>query len=116
MGIKTIKDAIIAMLKEKGSGRSFIELSEIKGFAGDQEMVVGDKNIVIWVDMSSDAISALNQMRDDKFIDIVATSELTYHADGVLLHYPIAIENKKYKESRWRPSAINKGINFSRYQ
>ena len=116
MTIKSIKNDIVNMLQEKGSGRSFVELEKINGFAGSQEMVIGDKNIVIWSSISEEAIMALDELRLNETINIVETSPLTYHADGTLLSYPLAKKNRKYKNSRWLPSAINKGKQFPNSQ
>ena len=41
-----MKSKILDLLREKGSGRSFVELSKIDGFAGNNDFVLKDKNIV----------------------------------------------------------------------
>jgi hypothetical protein len=111
--VDRLKKAIVSMLEEKGDGLSFVDLSSIEGFCGDMELMIGDKNIVLWSKISQQAITALSELSADKIIDIVGTSVLVYHADGLLLTYPIAKENRRYKQTRWAPSVINKGSGFA---
>lgn len=113
MSTKGIKTAIVSMLSEIGEGLTFVNLSKIKGFEGEDKLVLGDKNIFLWVGVSKNAITALDQLAADDIIDIVGTSELVYIADGGGLEYPLAKSIRKYKSPRWLPSVINKGRMFA---
>ena len=107
-----MKNKIIDLLRKKGSGRSFVELSEIAGFKGDLWFGEGDKNIIYWFEMSSEAINAINELRKEDKIILVSTSPLVYHADGSVPTFPLAKQDRKYKSPRWQPCAINKGPKF----
>lgn len=107
-----MKDLIVDMLAQKGSGRSFVELSEIDGFEGDLCFGDADKNIFYWFNISHEAIDALNELRREEKIELVSTSILVYYADGRVPSVDLAKQDRKYKNPRWLPCAINKGKKF----
>lgn len=61
-----MKTKILNLLKEKGSGRSFVELSEIDGFTGNNNFEIEDKNIILWQNISPEAINAINELIEEK--------------------------------------------------
>lgn len=107
-----MKTKILEILEKRGNGCSFVELSEIDGFKGDLWFGEGDKNIIYWFNISSEAIGAINDLRKEKRIELVSTSPLVYHIDGQVPTFPIAKQDRKYKKPRWQPCAINKGQKF----
>lgn len=112
--IQTIKTGIVAMLQEKGNGLSFVNLSAIPGFAGDTAIELGSKNIFFWFHCSAEAVEAIAQLVDERVIEILSTSPLTYHADGQLPPYQLATSWKRsYVSPRWAPAQIVKGKAFA---
>lgn len=107
-----MKTKILNLLKEKGSGRSFVELSEIDGFTGNNNFEIEDKNIILWQNISPEAINAINELIEEKKMEMVSTSPFVYHADGKILTLPIAKQSRRYKKLRWLPTAFNKGPKF----
>ena len=107
-----MKTKILNLLKEKGSGRSFVELSKIDGFTGNNNFEIEDKKIILWQNISSEAINAITELIEEKKIEMVSTSTLVYHADGKILTFPIAKQFRRYQKLRWFPAAFNKGPKF----
>ena len=107
-----MKTEIIELVEKKGDGISFVELSELEGFNGEFSFGEVDKNIFYWFGISSEAIDAINELREEEKIKLVPTSPLVYFVDGQVPTFPIAKQDKKYKDPRWQPCAINKGHKF----
>lgn len=110
--ISQIKDGVIDLLKTKGNGISFVELSRLDGFTGEASMEIEDKNIHLWFHCSLHAVEALKQLLNEQLIEIHSTSHLTYLADGQVPRYPVARQDRAYKTPRWMPAQIVKGAAF----
>jgi hypothetical protein len=103
-----IKDDILAAIR---GGTSFVELArEVPGWKGNFVWhIPGNPNVVLWADMSEDAISALVELLREKKIDAVPTSLLVYLHDGQMLQFPLVKSLKtKYKKPHWLPMVFNK--------
>ena len=114
MSTDQIKNDIISMLQKRGNGLSFVNLNSIQGFSGTHELYNPDKNVVLWSDMSLEAVEAISSLIDDRIIELIPTSPLTYHVDGKLLKYPLVKSDRAYKKTRWLPTSINMGKNFTK--
>lgn len=90
---------------QKRDGATFAEFSrEIAGFNGDFDMRLNEfKSIVLWTQMSSDAVHALNDLLHEQSLFMIPTPYLTYLADGACLNYPIAKSVRHFKKLRWAP-------------
>lgn len=84
---------------------TFAELSrDIPGFKGDLKMTLdGFETIILWVQLSADAIDALNDLLEEKSLFMIPTVPLTYLADGERLTYPVVKSPRRYREPRWLP-------------
>lgn len=109
---QNIKIGILEMLRSKGNGLSFVQLSTIDGFNGDASIEVENKNIHLWFHCSINAVDALSQLLNERQIEIHPTSHLTYVVDGQIPRYPVARQDRIYKSPRWMPSQIIKGQAF----
>jgi hypothetical protein len=107
-----MKSKILSVLKEKGGGVSFVELSEIEGFTGELVMGIKEKNIIFWHNVSKEAIHAINELIKEEKLEMVTTQPIVYHVDGEVPRLPIAKQDRKYNSLRWQPVAFNKGVNF----
>ena len=99
-----MKAQILQYVKDRDRS-SFAEFHrEITGFKGELEMRInGFENIVLWAQMSSDAIDALNDLLNEQSLFMVPTPALTYLLDGGSLTYPVAKSARNYKSPRWLP-------------
>lgn len=111
---EALKTGILDMLKEKGDGLSFVNLSTLPGFTGNLGMERGNKNIFFWFHCSKEAVAAIGNLIEEKQIKLSTTSHLTYHADGSIPQYPIGDLDKTYKTPHWCPVQIAKGLKFGR--
>jgi hypothetical protein len=102
--IAQMKTSILAFFEERQSGITFVELEEhVKGFAGDVDWCT-QNGILIWMRMSSAAISAMVELTHDDEIEPHSTSFLSYLADGHYPGLPIAKSvTRKYKNLHWLP-------------
>jgi len=107
--VQTIKTGITNMLKERGNGLTFVDISSLSGFTGEASIEVENKNIHLWFHCSTDAVEAIKQLLNEKLIEIQPTSHLTYVVDGQIPRYPVAKQDRPYKTPRWMPAQIVKG-------
>jgi hypothetical protein len=98
----------IISLLERG-GVSFVELSEIDGFKGDQEIGLTERNIVYWRGVSLEAANILMRLQDDGVFHFAPTELFVYIIDGCTLRLPLVKSATKYKTPHWCPVALNKG-------
>lgn len=112
--VESLKTVILSMLKQKGDGLSFVNLSTIPGFEGNLGMERGNKNVFFWFRCSAEAVAAVGALIDEKQIKLSAILPLTYHADGCVPQYPIGDLNGIYKKPHWCPVRIAKGEAFGR--
>lgn len=102
-----MEDQILNYIKGHPTS-SFAELMRIDGFKGCE----GDSyvfefksypNIILWANISGEAVAALNTLLDKKKIEMLPTTSFIYLVDGTSLDLPIAKSFKKYKSPRWLP-------------
>ena len=65
------------------------------------------KTILFWVCISSDMITALNNLIADGLIKMTSTSHMVYLMDGSYLSFPIATREYDYKREHWMPVVFN---------
>ncbi len=97
-----MKDKIIDLIRTRGAGTSFVELSNLDGFHGELEMKMKD-NLVLWANVSSKFVDALNQLLLENKIKIKMAGRMIYLLDGQLMSYPIAKQFRAYKKPHWLP-------------
>lgn len=108
-----MKDKILkAIEKNGGKGVSFVNLErDVEGFSQDNGLAWGNENnLVYWVNMSDDAVSAMVDLIKNDLIVAVPTETLVYMIDGKLPKLPVAKSLKrKYKEQHWLPMVFSSG-------
>jgi len=99
-----LKAQIFQYVRERDRA-TFAEFSrDIPGVKGEFEMRLnGLENIVLWAQMSSDAVDALNDLLKEERLFMIPTGTLTYLIDGGSLTYPVAKSARNYKKPRWLP-------------
>jgi len=112
----------MALLKTNGGGLTFVELETIPGFVGEMDMVLRNRNVILWTGVSIEASQAIQDMRNDEIIEFESTFRLTYGTCGKFLRLPLVsnsaatriLKNKhwSYKYPHWLPLVINKGNNY----
>jgi hypothetical protein len=102
-----LEKEIVSML-ERGSV-SFAELSQIDGFNGSLVYGALDRNILVWMDMSPEAIEILERLRKQGRYRLGPTTPLVYFIDGRVPQLPV-VKNAQhtYKKYHWLPSVWNK--------
>jgi hypothetical protein len=88
---------------------TFAELARIEGFEGDFQIRLPEYNILLWTDISEEALAILTRMREAGEVHFVPTNILTYLIDGASLSCPVATQKRHYKETHWLPVALNLG-------
>ena len=103
-----MKQAIIDLIKNKGGSVTCAELCrEVPGFAGDRVWEYNRDNLVLWIGVSTEAVSAMNDLLDKKAVAGMTTPVLTYLFDGDMLTIPLAKNPKRqYKTPHWLPIAF----------
>lgn len=111
-----MKNEIYDFIDKKGGGISFVELERIDGFKGDFEMLLEPKNIIFWQGINQVAITAINELLEEKRIVCYPSSVLVYLFDGKQMNLPICnkISFKKYKNPRWLPVVFWTSEQFQR--
>lgn len=107
-----MKETILNLLRQKGDGVSFVELSRIDGFNGKTEYGYPEKNIFLWFHCSETAITALTELNDAKQIEFRPTDKLVYFVDGGIPKAPIAKSVRTYSKPHWLPSTLYRGQCF----
>lgn len=97
----------IKKLLPKG-GVSFAEMSRIDGFNGTLSMCLGgNENVILWSDMSQEAIEAIKQILDEGEYKMVPTQAMVYWIDGLVPSLPTVKRNMVYKTLHWLPVSFN---------
>ncbi len=111
-----LKIAIVNTLKRLGNGVSYADLSRIDGFTGTTWHGSAEFNQFFWFNCSDEAIEALKYLLNEQVIAIKKmdqqTSLLVSISDGTKPKFPIATQEKKYKEPHWVPVVFDKGPKF----
>lgn len=101
-----LKDQILKEIKEYGT-LTFAELSHIKGFNGHQVVYLKHqkaKNIILWSNVSKEAVGAIRQLLAEKKIMMLPSDSFVYAFDGnILSNTPIAKRIGHYKKPHWLP-------------
>lgn len=97
--------AVIQAYLRRKSGVSIAELSrDVPGFNGEEVWGSSDTNVIMWLKMSSTAISAVTQLISVGKINATPANVLVYAYDGAVLEMPIATSLKrKYAKPHWFP-------------
>jgi len=112
MSVQTLKTAILELLKEKGDGRSFAELSGLPGFKGQLGLEFGNSNVFAWFHCSPEAVAAIKELLDEKKIILREALPVLYHVDGSIPARPVGDPDRTYKKAHWWPAQIIKGKAF----
>jgi hypothetical protein len=69
----------------------FVELARsLEEFSGDRELLLdGYENIILWVEISTEAINSIGQLVNEDSLYMVPTKRMTYMIDGTGLNLPI---------------------------
>jgi hypothetical protein len=104
-----LKSDIIRLIKWRGDGLSFVELCRsLPQARGVKEMTV-ESNLVLWRDISDQAIETLNQLVDDEIVHYETCGKYTYFVEGGFLTLPIAKALRPYKTPHWLRVVIKMG-------
>lgn len=85
---------------------TFAELARLPGFNGDLMIsITSDKvaNMILWANMSEEAVDAIETIRQEGEYQVVPTTPLTYIIDGCALAMPLAKSKRRYKKPHWIP-------------
>ena len=104
-----LKERIFSRIDEHKTV-TFAELRWIPGFSGEKTACIAP-NVVIWAQISNEAIAAINELiADGRIIMQPYSSELsgliTYAFDREVLSLPLAKRIHPYKRPRWLPVYI----------
>ena len=99
----TLKEQIFSYISDQRTV-TFAQLRWLPGFRGDETAYVAP-NIVIWADMSDEAIIAVNELLAEGLVVMQPFSPLwqglmTYAFDGGTLSLPLARRMRRYKKPR----------------
>lgn len=102
-----MKADILKLIRQK-QDVTFVELArEIPGFtdtAGGLDMAVTEwENVILWTDLSREAIQAMRELEADGVIDAHLCGVFVYLIDGAVLSLPIAKPKRSYRKPRWLP-------------
>ena len=102
-----MKSEILELIRRK-QAVSFVELArEIPGFtdtADGMDMAVTEwANVILWTDLSREAIRAIQELEAEGSIDAHLCGVWPYVIDGATLNLPIAKPKRSYRKPRWLP-------------
>ena len=83
----------------------------VRGFKGEYNFGLPERNILFWVGVSKEAAEALDHLIKRKDIEMQPTTEMNYMIDGAALTPPVAKRNKVYKTARWVPVTLTSRYN-----
>ncbi len=112
MNNNTLKQRIYDFINEM-SAVSFAELRQIKGFNGDHTFRMDGENysnMVLWIGMSAEAITALTELIEENKIKLHEKHQgeifSIYSYDGCIVPLEVAKTRRHYKEPRWLPTML----------
>ena len=104
------RETLLAWMTRMGrKGLSFVEL--LRAFPdarGDYALEIRE-NLVLWVNLSRDAVRVITEALRDKAVEVRPTHLLVYVIDGTTLDLPIAKKARGYKKLHWLPAVLNVG-------
>ena len=101
-----MREKILEFFRKNPDSVSFVELSRIDGFSGDQAWYLkNDKvsGILLWGGISNEFLDAFDKLRADKIITMNSASVLVYAIDGQMPALPVAKHARHYKKEHWMP-------------
>jgi hypothetical protein len=103
-----MKDEMLRFITEQ-TQVTFAELTKHLGkqSEGDCGMFVGDSNILLWIGVSAQFVTAFSELKEGNLITMTPTEVMTYVVDGKMLNYPIAKSKASYKAPHWLPVVLN---------
>ncbi|MFZ2448618.1 MAG: hypothetical protein WAW37_19830 [Syntrophobacteraceae bacterium] len=105
----SMTEDILALVNLHG-GVTLGELERgVGGFRGDLPLFFDhDRNLVTWVNVSEEAVHALNQLVEEGRIVYRKTvfTLFNYGYDGDYIPLPLAERVRRYKEPRWLPLMV----------
>jgi hypothetical protein len=105
---KDLKELIFSLIDEAKTV-TFAELRWIPGFSGELTACIAP-NLVVWAEISTEAISAINALIADGRIIVQPYSgwlgQMIYAFDRGILRLPLAKRVRPYKRPRWLPVYI----------
>jgi len=108
-----LESAIIALLREKGGGVTFVELARLPGFEGTTEVSTEPgSNCYLWLSCSPEAVATMCRLMDTGVIEMRTTQPIVYYADGRVPSLPVADRPRRYKSPHWLPAAFSRGPQF----
>jgi hypothetical protein len=107
-----LAQAIYDKVIELNGSVSFVELMKLDGFKEPDESKSGRviemrPNLVLWQGLSSEAVAAINELKEAKKVFATPASQLTYMVDGTMLKMPIAKNLREYVHPHWYPVCFN---------
>lgn len=108
------KEAVIALIREKGGGVSFVEIAHLlapfMAVKGDRAFTwPGYNTIVLWLGMSSELVMLIQELMSEQMLKCSPTSWLVYMSDHEVLLLPLATELIPYPEPHWLPAVFDLG-------
>ncbi len=104
---ESIKNDILKVIKNYRNGVSFVDLTNhVEGFYGDCQYQLAD-NFYIWLEISEDAIKALDELVSENKITPTFTTPLIYLHDGKMPNMPIAKKLGAYKTPHFMPTVFS---------
>ena len=103
-----MKANILELIRRKRDV-SFVELArEIPGFSdpfgGGCDLAVSAwENVILWTDLSAEAVKAMQELEADGLIDAHLCGVFPYVIDGATLNLPLAKPKRHYKKPHWLP-------------
>jgi|GEM_PF-1318965 len=82
---------------------SFVDLCRMFKIEGEYNIVLENKNIIFWINVSEEFCILLRKLCREKKIYCKPTNFLTYLIDGRGIQLEIAKRIKKYKDPHWLP-------------
>lgn len=102
-----LRQRILAVL-QANEEVSFVQLADLPGFAGDQDLVSPQiANLVLWQGLSPAAMAVLEALEDDEVIRFARTDADRYAEDGFTPTLPVAQRVSKHRSPHWLPVLIS---------
>lgn len=104
--------AVEALIADQG-GVTFVEIAQLLArrgvpVEGTLELVIADRNIVLWAGMSERFMTIMEAVRARRRVTPRPTSALTYMADGGFLRLPLAKQaRRRYTTPHWLPTVFS---------
>ncbi|POH66094.1 MULTISPECIES: hypothetical protein [Cryobacterium] len=112
MDAVALNEALIESIRGKGA----LTIPEVAGelavlgvaVEGDRALFQSE-NVVVWIDLSGEAVAALQRLVADERSEVTTAMPATYAMEGALLEYPLVTGSgikRGYKTPHWLPLEI----------